>query len=475
MSNSEGNEAPGPAALGTAPGAVAPGSAAPKRPAWYTPSPKLEAFRAAVLAFVNTPEEDRDPAHRGQDLKELRHLLDQGELTFAEWAGAFAATEEAERQGSASTVDWVRHEAHMSGTAAAKAIRVGEQMATLPESVAAVRTGEIGFAHLELMASTAAAVTESKDAPPFDEQPLLAKAREHSVGRFAHDCTNARHAADAAGFLAEHLTAVEWRSFEMNECPGGVLLRGRLDTVGADMLRSALEPLATKNGAEDTRRRKRRMADALIELANHGLDSGELPSQAGQRPHVQVTTTLETLMGVCGAPAGQMQFSGPVSVATVQRLACDSSITRILVRPKSAILDIGRAKRVPSTPQRRALVARDGGCVWPGCERPAAWTAAHHFKHWGHFGVTELPNMGLVCYRHHEMCHEGGWTLAWADDGRLLTIPPSPDWPVPRGVRAPTDAEEEAARASEESGVDTVRAVLNLRPTVQPPPDVVPF
>ena len=359
------------------------GTASPNRPPWYTPSPALETFRAAVLQFVTTSAEGRDPAHLGQDLKELRHLLDLNDLTFAEWAARFAATEEAERQGSASTVDWVRHETRMSGTAATNAIRVGEQMPSLPESVAAVRSGEIGYAHLALMASTSAAVTESRVAPPFDEQPLLAKAREHSVGRFRHDCAHARHAADAAGFLADHLTAVEWRSFEMNPCDNGVLLRGRLDTVAAATLRSALEPLASKAGAEDTRRRKRRLADALVELANHGLDAGVLPSQAGQRPHVQVTTTLETLLGVCGAPAGVLQFSEPVSVATVQRLACDSSVTRILLGPKSTMLDVGRAKRVPSAAQRRALVARDGGCVWPGCERPASWTAAHHFKHWG--------------------------------------------------------------------------------------------
>ena len=328
-------------------------TASPTRPRWYTPSPALEKLRAAVLEFVSTPVEERDPVDLGQDVKELRHLIDLEELSFAERAHEFAATDEAERQGSASPVDWVRHEAHMTGTAAARAIRVGEQMPKLPESVKAVRNSEIGYAHLALISSTAAAVTESKGAPPFDEQPLLEKARENSVGRFSDDCANARHAADAAGFLSDHLTAVEWRAFEMNPCENGVLLRGRLDSVAAATLRSALEPLATKAGAQDTRRRKRRMADALVELANHGLDAGVLPKQAGQRPHVQVTTTVETLMGVCGAPAGAMQFSEPISFATVQRLACDSSITRILVRPKSANLDVGRATRVPSAAQRR--------------------------------------------------------------------------------------------------------------------------
>ena len=451
------------------------GAATPNRPPWYTPSPALEKFRAAVLEFVSTPQEERDLAHRGQDLKELRHLLDLGELTFSEWAAEFHASEEAERQGSASTVDWVRHEAKMSSTAAISALRVGEQMPALPASVAAVRRGEIGFAHLSHIASTAIAVTEPGSPTVFDEQPLLAKAREHSVGRFGHDCDHARHAADAAGFLAEHLTAVEWRSFEMSPCENGVLLRGRLDSVGAATLRSALEPLATKQGAEDTRRRKRRMADALIELANHGLDSGELPSQGGQRPHVQVTTTLETLMGVCGAPAGTLQFSEPVSIATVQRLACDSAISRILLNAKSLPVNVGRATRVPSAGMRKALVARDGGCIWPGCERPASWTAAHHFEHWAHLGVTELPNMGLLCYRHHWQVHEGGWNLAWSDDGRLLIVPPSPDWPVPRGEPPPTDEQDEFWQRANETPSHEIR---NLRERFAAPPptdDVVPF
>ena len=199
------------------------------------------------------------------------------------------------------------------------------------------------------------------------------------------------------------------------------------------------------------------MGDALIEVHNHALDSGKLPSQAGQRPHVQVTTIVETLMGVCGAPAGAMQFSEPIALATVQRFACDSGITRILVNPKSLKMDIGRTKRVPSAPMRRALLARDGGCVWPGCDRPGSWTAAHHIRHWGHWGVTEIPNLASLCYRHHELCHEGGWDLAWSDEGRLLTIPPLPSWPAPRGERAPTDAEEEAEVARDAALDDALR------------------
>ena len=94
---------------------------------------------------------------------------------------------------------------------------------------------------------------------------------------------------------------------------------------------------------------------------------------------------------------------------------------------------------------------------------------------WAHSGVTELPNMGLVCYRHHELCHEGGWNLAWSDDGRLLTIPPPPDWPAPRGEPPPTDAQDERWRRANEAPSRGVREIWKAQTTPTPPADLVPF
>jgi hypothetical protein len=88
------------------------------------------------------------------------------------------------------------------------------------------------------------------------------------------------------------------------------------------------------------------------------------------------------------------------------------------------VIDVGRAKRVISGPARKALNARDQHCVWPGCDRPVSWTSGHHLKHWIHGGTTDLPNLALLCYRHHWMVHEGGWQIVRGDDGRMLTIPP---------------------------------------------------
>jgi hypothetical protein len=84
-------------------------------------------------------------------------------------------------------------------------------------------------------------------------------------------------------------------------------------------------------------------------------------------------------------------------------------------------LDIGRATRVIPAAIRRALVLRDGGCRFPGCDRPAEWTDAHHLRHWLHGGHTALDNLVLVCRRHHVMLHETGWTINYNHHTGIVT------------------------------------------------------
>jgi hypothetical protein len=181
-------------------------------------------------------------------------------------------------------------------------------------------------------------------------------------------------------------------------------------------------------GESDDRSLEHRQGDAIVELSLHSLDAGLVPQHASQRPHLQVTTTLETLRGLQGSPAADMEFSTPISSVTVQRLACDANIARVVFGPESVVVDVGRAVRVVSGATRRALNARDQHCQWPGCERTASRSAAHHLVHWIKGGATDLSNLILLCHRHHWMVHEGGWKLARSDDGRLLAIPPVYDY-----------------------------------------------
>jgi len=299
----------------------------------------------------------------------------------------------------------------MTAGAAANSVAVGESLHRMPESMEAMAAGEIGYAHLTVMARTAEDLGER-----FDESVLINKARENSPGKFHYICTHYRHAADPQRYAEEQAEQVQQRRLKLSKwMDGTVLLSGQFDPEGGAVLLTRLEPMARKTGAHDDRDLEQRNADALVEMAAGG----------GSQAQIQVTSSIETLLGLAGAPAADMELSLPISSKAVERLACDSSIARVLLDSDSMVIDVGRSKRVVSEPTRRALRARDGSCRWPACDRPASWSAAHHVVHWIHGGATDLDNLVLLCHRHHWMVHEGKWQIVRGDLGGILVIPPT--------------------------------------------------
>ena len=118
--------------------------------------------------------------------------------------------------------------------------------------------------------------------------------------------------------------------------------------------------------------------------------------------------------------AGETIWGAVLGPAAVRRLACDASLTRVVLGPASQPLDVGRRTRVVPPALRTALVARDRGCAHPGCDRPPSWTDAHHVVHWADGGATSLDNLVLLCRSHHRGIHEGRSTLARDPTGRWL-------------------------------------------------------
>ena len=369
------------------------------------------------------------------DMAEVRRCLDLIELKFSQMAASFAGTDEYNSHGSVSPIHWIRHNCHMGGGAVADRVTVGRQLGAIPDSTEAMASGEIGFAHLALIARTAAAIAESGTNKPFDETALLSMARQFSVGRFRNFCLHMRHVDDPQGYTKDEAGAVEARSLSISTGGSGMVwLRGVLDAEGGATVRTALEALAHKAGKGDDRTHDRRLADALVGQSRYALDHAALPQRGGRRPHLQVTTSLETLEQRLGAPAADLDLSIPISAAAVKRLACDCRITRILLDSDSLVIDVGRSKRTVPAATRLALDVRDQGCRWPGCDRPASWSEAHHLIHWIDDGPTDLANLVLLCHRHHWMVHEGQWQIVKTDDGHILTIPPQLDlFHRPRG------------------------------------------
>ena len=282
------------------------------------------------------------------ELIRRRQKIDQEELGFSYLAAKFAQTDEYDWQGFESPIGWLKANCHLSGGAASARICAGQQVEHLGQSSKAMAAGEIGFAHFALIASTSAAVGER-----LDEAKLLGQARKQTIARFHDSCYHARHAADPQGCAKDEAQGVERRSLSFgNSDDGMVFVNGVLDKVGGAAVRAALEPLAQRTGKDDDRCRERRVADALVDICTHALDHG-VPRR---RAHLQVTTSLETLLGLSGAPAAEMDFSLPISAKAVERLACDCTVTRVLLGSDSTVIDVGRARRVISGSQGRTQV-----------------------------------------------------------------------------------------------------------------------
>ncbi|WP_420896607.1 HNH endonuclease, partial [Mycolicibacterium neoaurum] len=97
------------------------------------------------------------------------------------------------------------------------------------------------------------------------------------------------------------------------------------------------------------------------------------------------------------AGVDRLGFAGPVSAATAELIACDATLTSVIVDQSGVPLDVGRAERLFTPAIRRALGVRDGGCAHPGCGRPVSWCDAHHIQPWSHGGETSLDNGVLLC------------------------------------------------------------------------------
>lgn len=345
-----------------------------------------------------------------QELVFLEHQISLMQLEASMLAAELDKSGFLEDAGYNSPTDWLRFNCHVTDKVAGDRIKVGEQLHRLPLSVDYLRDGEIGYAHLAVMARTASAVGAA-----FDERKLLGLALENTPGKFYFKSMNYRHAVDAKKYAEDQSDHELNHHISLSTAEDGCLLiNGVLDPVGGAAVRAVLEPLAQKSGAHDHRLLPHRNADAVVEAIT-----------AGKPVNVQVTATIETLKGLAGAAGGEMEFSLPIASASVQRMACDCSVTRVLLSQDSVTIDVGRSKRVMSGGLRRALRARDGHCQWPGCERAASLCQGHHLVHWIDGGETALDNLVLLCLRHHRMVHEGGWQIVRFEDGQIITVAPT--------------------------------------------------
>ncbi|NYH41698.1 hypothetical protein HNR22_001425 [Micromonospora jinlongensis] len=341
----------------------------------------------------------------------------------------------ARAQGASSTAVWLRERLRLTVPAARRLVDLAAALDTgNPGIRQALADGRVTLDQARVIADTVTTVHTSAGAQVADkavgvltdwagqfDPTLLRKLGTRILDHVAPDIADA---AARAALDAEAARATRDRHLTLSEQTDGRLrLSGTLDAEAAALLRAAIDPLSAPAGPDDNRCAGQRRHDALADVCRLALRTGELPDSGGDPAQIVVTTNYDGLTRQLST--GVLDIGLHLTPDTVRRLACDAAILPAVLGGTGQVLDVGRQRRLITGPLRRALVLRDGGCAFPGCDRPPRWCDAHHIHHWADGGPTNLNNAVLLCGHHHRHLHHSDWTVRLSDDSHPEFIPPA--------------------------------------------------
>ena len=367
---------------------------------------RIGTLRAAVDTVVDT-----DPAaFTDQELRDeligsiaqidrlLGHVARVAHLGHTRGIGAV--------DGSSSTAAWLRRNTGLRHGEARGLIDAGDACAgPLGETGRAWRAGEI--------TTTAARTIVGARIDGHDpklravEPSLLGLARDRLDRELVKACDQFRHMATAEGTCPRDLDGLSIAK----TYAGRTYLTADLSEDAAETVVGAIHHFTDPPSDDDPRTAARRRADALVTIARIALASRDL-DDGPERALPAMTAVIDWATLTDGTP-GRLDgaYTGLLTMATVEKLLCDCTVSRVILGPDSIPIDVGRETRVVNRATRRALNVRDGGCRFPGCHRQPAWCDAHHVTHWRVGGRTDLTNLILLCDYHHHLVHRTGWIV----------------------------------------------------------------
>jgi hypothetical protein len=177
----------------------------------------------------------------------------------------------------------------------------------------------------------------------------------------------------------------------------------------------------------DERTSEQLASDDFEHLLRLGADTDPRFLLGSGAPIIRLTTTRDALETGRGLARIEGQVA-PVSIRTLNRLACDGAEKHVIFDETGRALDFGREQRFFTKRQREALALMWGGCAAPGCERPPSWCEAHHIVYWARDGgKTDLDDGILLCRHHHLLFHNNNWEISRDKSRRYWLVPPS-EW-----------------------------------------------
>src|SRR5437660_2497603 len=279
--------------------------------------------------------------------------------------------------------------------------------APLPTVRVALHEGLVDGQHIEAIAKTV------KDVP--DTAPLGSRELVESTLAEAARTLDAKAVLEQGKVLLQHLDAAGTHPNDRQPEPrnsfayqmsrdGRMRFKGEIEPETPAVFEELLDKCRTPDGGADPRSKRERLGDAFCDLVDRAANpDGDAKAQ------LVVSMNIDWLID--GIGTATLDTGCKLAPAAVRRLSCDAELIPLVLNGESVPLDLGRSRRLVTSGQRKALVARDQGCAFPGCCNPARWADAHHVQHWIDGGVTDVDNLVLLCRRHHRELHHSAWEV----------------------------------------------------------------
>jgi hypothetical protein len=344
-------------------------------------------------------------------------------------------------EGATSLEAWIVERCGTSVPSARAYAHVGERLFDLPHLAAGLAEGALSFDKVR------AAVD---GATPETDRELAERAADSSVRELVEMARVVR-GADVRSERRDY----EGRSVRFNDTFRTVT--AQLPQEAYTEVRTSLEARAKRFPSDGETGWDQRLADAFVSMLR-GHQAGGGNGRGAAPPYTVVAhVPLAALLEEPGAAsasedaglAGELERGGLVSLDTLRRIACEATLVVAVDDDVGHTMYEGRQRRFPSATQIREIHRRDRHCRFPGCTN-AIFTNAHHIVPWKPDGLTDLPNLVLLCEHHHHLLHSKQWTMSGdaneeltflGPSGRVMTSRPSPLWTTAasggsRGARA---------------------------------------
>jgi hypothetical protein len=386
----------------------------------------------AAAALAEIPMGDVMGVGLGEEMVRLRGLTRQLEAATAALSQRFASSLEWEADGARSAARWLYGSGNDSWQGTRALMKRGALMTDFPCVADAWRRGEISAPHVDALGRILHRYADLRAELAAVDEAIAAVATRCEPREFYQRLRQMCHHADP--------DAVDERDRDQPTglhvsilLDGLVRIDGTLDAVlGARflaMLESARRDIPVPDEAEspaarDRRPMSQRNLDALARILDAaGAATGDLamPLVTGERPTLNVTVPLETLMDEASPEAAWLErFGVPTTMITgaaARQLACDASLRPLIVDRQGRLVAMMPKVRTIHPALRRAVFIRDRHCRFTGCR--SRIDEVHHIRYYRHGGETVISNLVGLCWHHHHLIHDTGWHIEGDPGGRL--------------------------------------------------------